>query len=462
MTAKALKEEFITPKASLTYAEISNAVNYDEPGQAPLLYFLLKDFSTRFGAENLRMLSFTFGLLTILSAAWLGFELSGTALGGLIAGALVSLSPFLLYQSQTLTPATVLPALITVSCASFMRAVRSRSIVFWIVYTIAAGLSVLTSTLVLCVLLAQMIFLLSESKMRFRRGYLLVPKNTGYGFLAFSIIALAYLPVVAKQISHHNYSMLLLPYIGEKVTIDVLINSWIVNPLSVFLMNPHNTPVENCTEIALLLVAISSFAITKTFGDKKVVKLLLLVFLVTAIYFWLPDVIFGGQRTLLTKYWVQIPICVLMVGTCAMGLSYSTDKLGLRLLGPICMLFIVACQLYSAREIMTQKEHETVEGRSLLEVANVLKGSEPAIIAFKENNYSTDLCQMLALSKSVPPETKFLCMANASALGERVAKESENIYVFNPDDEVFKNIQNRGFRLTPVNKSQYFFKVAQD
>ncbi len=456
-----LQKEFLQPRADLKFKEIMAAVKYDEPGQTPLLYVGVKEVTNRFGPDSLRLMSFSIGVLTIAFSVWFGLELSGSLLGGLVAGALVAISPFLISQTQTLSESAVLPLLVAASCASFLRAIKSRSAIFWSLYAVIAAASLLTSTLMICTLIAQLLVILLQSSSRFRRGYLLVPKNFGYGLICFLLLGAIYFPFVAEQITHQNYSLMVSPYVGEKVTIDILLNSWLTNPLCVFLMNPRNSPLENCIEIALLSIAIGSFACAWAFGNKKTVTLLILICLITAAYFWAPDLIFGGQRTLVTKFWVQFPMCVLMAVSYMVALAYSTEKIGLKLMGPVVLLFVVGCQLFSVSQHMNDREVDKVDGQSLKLVAEALKQHSPATIVFPQSESSTNLCQILSLTKIVDAQTKFFCLGT-NAKNELDVSNPDNLYVFNPDDSTFKYFQNKTLTLSPVDKSSYFYKATKE
>jgi hypothetical protein len=461
LTKDELQNGYLQPKNDLKFKKIIESVRYDEPGQTPLLHIVVKEVINRFGPDSLRLMAFSVGILTIAFSFWFGLELSGSLLGALVAGALVAVSPFLIGQTQTLTEAAVLPLLVSATCATFLRALKSRSVIFWLLYAIIAVAAVMTSTLIVCTLIAQLLVILLQSNSKFRRGYLLVPKNFGYGILSFLVIGAIYFPFVAEQITHQNYSLIVSPYIGEKVTIDILLNAWLTNPLSVFLMNPHNSPLENCIEIALLSVAIGSFACAWAFGNKKTVSLLVLICLVTAVYFWVPDLVFGGQRTLVTKFWVQLPMCVLVAVSYMVALAYTTEKIGLKLMGPLVLLLVVACQMFSVSQNTNQREVDKVDGQSLLLVSEEVNKHSPATILYPQPESSTNLCQILSLTKIVDSQTKFFCLGKNQNDALDVSNP-DNLYVFNPDNATFRYLQSKGLSLAPVEKTSYFYKASKD
>lgn len=470
MTADAVKKQFLQPDANVKYKDIAAAITYDNPGQVPLLNVAAQQFSSRFGPENLRLLPFAFGMLTILFAFWFGFEISGSLLGGLIAAALTSISPFLISQSQSLTQAALLPALVCATSAALLRATKSSTIVCWILYFCLAAVSLMSSTLIICTLIAHVLFVISSSRSRFRKGFLLVPKNLGYCVLSFLCILAIYFPVVAVQVTHNVYTLMLTPYVGDKVTMDVLLNSWLTNPLSVFLMNPDNSPLANFLLITLLSIAISCFVLDWAFGKRKSVLLLLMVCLLSVIYFWVPDAVFGGQRTLTTKFWVAIPICVLMAVSYAITLAYRTNKIGLKLIGPLFLVFAVGCQIFSVYKNSGVREPNMVDEQSLTKVTEAVSKSSsltsssvtvssPATLVFSRNIDSTNVGQMLALSEAVDPQTKFVWL---SASKPMKLDPAANLFVFNPDDQTFKNLRAMGLRLAPVDKLNFFFRATKD
>jgi hypothetical protein len=143
----------------------------------------------------------------------------------------------------------------------------------------------------------------------------------------------------------------------------------------------------------------------------------------------------------------------------AVALAYNTNKMGLKLLGPLGLVFVVGCQLFSLSKNLGDKEPARVAEQSLTAVSRAIKSNGPATILSSPGSASINFCQLLALSESVDPQTKFLWLNEKKSMP---LTPTTNMYAFNPDDQLFKDLQKMGLRLAPVDKMSYFFKVAKD
>ena len=93
-------DEVIT--AEVSRQGFTQAVNYAKGDVTPPLTYLWTCLTAKFGVTEftIRLPSFLFGLIGIAAMVWLGAIVLKRPLGGLVAGALVAVSPFHLFHSQ--------------------------------------------------------------------------------------------------------------------------------------------------------------------------------------------------------------------------------------------------------------------------------------------------------------------------------------------------------------------------
>jgi uncharacterized membrane protein len=140
---------------------------------SPPLFFLLAYATAKLGslAVWMRLPSIVLGALTIPVLYLIGEETVGR-LGGLLAGAIMALSPFSFYYGVEARPYATMAFFAALSTWALLRAVRSDRLGWWILYTLAAVAAAYSHYTAVFVLFAQGIWSLWVCRARIWRPLL--------------------------------------------------------------------------------------------------------------------------------------------------------------------------------------------------------------------------------------------------------------------------------------------------
>ncbi len=128
----------------------------EDPHSAPL-FFLIDRLWAAYGGDSiqsLRLPALLFGLLAIAAMYWFCFELTANRVVAATGAALMALSPFFVNYSGQAREYSLWTALITVSTALLVRALRIQKRSLWFWYAIAMALALYADPLSASVLAA--------------------------------------------------------------------------------------------------------------------------------------------------------------------------------------------------------------------------------------------------------------------------------------------------------------------
>lgn len=300
-----------------------------DPQHPPLYYVLARVWAVVFGdgIGTLRAFSAIASVLALAAAYWLSREAFRSTPAAWTTVALMGFSPFFVLYAQEAREYSLWIASILVSCASLLRAIRlsehatradRRTLVqVWAIFAVSTAVSLYTSFTSASVILAQLAFLVLRE-----RGPTRVARHA---FLAFAAAALAFLPWAlnllhrwgsfqdsmrwAKEIVIPRTSLLrILGHNAMRTVAD----------FGLEVDGPAGWIVMLATS-ALIVVAIASLvrSVPGSFAGltKSPIALLVLLVVVPIGMLLVPDLLFGGIRSVSTRYltpaWVA---CVVALG----------------------------------------------------------------------------------------------------------------------------------------------------
>ena len=185
-TAGAL-QKFQRPSAAKGLSGTIQGLIIEEPQLTPL-YFISLRFWTAWLGDSVtaaRSLSVVFGLLALPCLYWFCLELLGSSTVGLIAVALVAISPLHLVYAQEARMYSLWILTTLFSGATLLRAIRLPTWANWLSYTLAVVLTLYTSFLSVVVLLGYGIYVFLMTIRRQRSLFFAYLLATLVGFITF-------------------------------------------------------------------------------------------------------------------------------------------------------------------------------------------------------------------------------------------------------------------------------------
>lgn len=201
------------PASGRDARDVIYALEAEDP-QHPPLYFLLEHFWTKTIGNSIadrRLPAAFIGVLVIPAAAWLSFELFGSALAAWLTGAIVAVSPLAVLYSQQAREYSLWCLLFILSSALLIRALRNGSPYLWIMYAAITAIGLYTFTFFILVVAAHAIFMLLVNGLRLTRSGVAFLASTGIAVAAFT----PWIAVVAAHwgvaVSETGFSAIPLP-----------------------------------------------------------------------------------------------------------------------------------------------------------------------------------------------------------------------------------------------------------
>ncbi|RCJ20621.1 hypothetical protein A6S26_25590 [Nostoc sp. ATCC 43529] len=282
------------------------SLEVEDPQHPPLYYIIARLWVGIFGnsVTAIRSLSALISLLIFPSIYWLCRELFRTELWvSEIAIAIMAISPIHLVYAQEAREYILWVVTILLCNASFLRALRLEStqqaprMLNWGIYAVTLTISLYTFLLSGFVALAHGIYVIIIARFRFTRtvkAYLLASIA---GFLAFT----HWILVVITNFLQFNSST---AWTKSQFPLETLIKSWLLQLSRIFI--DLNFGFENqlsylITTFFFTLIAYSIYFLYRT-TNYKVWLFIVMLILVPALPLMLPDLIFGGIRSLSERY----------------------------------------------------------------------------------------------------------------------------------------------------------------
>ncbi|MEG4800309.1 glycosyltransferase family 39 protein [Microcoleus sp. ARI1-B5] len=276
----------------------------EEPQLPPLYFVAVKYWAKLFGDSpfSTRIFSVWMSLLAFPGLYWLCRELFAAPEVAWIAVGLLAVSPLHVLYAQEARPYSLWPALILVSCASLLRAMRLQTKLSWSIYAVATLLGFYTHLFSLLVAFGHGIYVLVLQGFRLNHkvvNYLIANAMCLLGVLPWMVILRVNKRAVSGATSWAN---------GDSSLLS-LISNWSGNIGRVFWdfgLTSQAVSIYLMALIAatLILLAIVGYAVYFLCSQtsKQVWLFVLTLMAVTALAVVLPDVILGGIRSTKPRY----------------------------------------------------------------------------------------------------------------------------------------------------------------
>ncbi len=191
----------------------------EEPQITPLFYVLDREWAEFAGSSipSLRVPALLFDLAAIAAFYWFCWELTKDALVSGAAAALMAVSPFFVTYGGEARQYSLWTALIAVTCALLLRAVRESRMSLWILYGAAMALALYTDPLSFFVLAAHATYVLIWCHRDRKRlvAFGIASVCALIAFLPWSFIVLQGHHTIAHDLAWANLSVSLRSYVKQ-------------------------------------------------------------------------------------------------------------------------------------------------------------------------------------------------------------------------------------------------------
>ncbi|GAB4528797.1 MAG: hypothetical protein Tsb0014_10370 [Pleurocapsa sp.] len=307
-----------------------NGLITEEPQLPPLYYILLHYWSSWLGDSPgvIRSLSAVISLLAFPGLYWLCWELFRQPLVAWTGVGLMAVSPIFVLYAREARLYSLWIVIILFATAALLRALRFNKPLHWVFYTFCLSLGFYTTPLFFLVAIAHAVYLIGTQKAIFSQVII--------NYLLASLTAvIIFSPWLFFIITNFNSSYNSTSWTERVIPLPLLLASFLINLVYSFLDVPSSiiwkylTPFYSLPEMVLLIVCLAIiFLIVYSFyflWSRSSVKTWLLVWslaIVTSLIFLIPDLFFGGIRSVIPRF--QMPLYISILISVAYLISVTT------------------------------------------------------------------------------------------------------------------------------------------
>lgn len=264
----------------------------------PPLYYLMSRLSLEWLQEpgGARVLSALISLFISPALYWLCLELFDLPLSGWVAIALTAVSPFYLMLAQEARQYSLWTVLIVISSASLLRGLRTLSVATWATYAAAIALGLYTHLFFVFVLLTHGLYVFATERFKDR---------TTFSYLFSSFVGcITFIPWAWVIVSNSGRVKSTTSWVASlEISLLDRFSYWQANLSSIFL-DFNDLHINQLISYIILIPVSYSIYFLYRHTPRKVWLFIFLLISVTALAQVIPDLLWGGRRSLLSRYLV--------------------------------------------------------------------------------------------------------------------------------------------------------------
>lgn len=463
--------------SSKTVVDTVKGLATEEPQVTPLYFVIARYWAHWFGDSITAMRSFPAitSLLVFPLVYWLCLELFESSLVGWIAIALIAISPFHLVYAQEARPYTLWGVTTLLSSVLLLRAMRLNTKRSWGIYAATVALGLYSHLFFALVAISHGIYVaaidskalatLRESGWRRAKALKAYLLATAAGFLAFLpwiVIVIAYLPQIIRATPEQNQS--------PRQPLFSFAKTWLGNlsrdffDLGLVTESLLNSPLPVVATVLVIMLAVPflvgySLYFLYRQTPPRVWLFVLCLIGVTALALALPDLILGGRRSFLTRYFVpchlgiQLAVAYLFSSKISYAFSARQQKLWQLALVAVLSLGVISATAYTQADTWWQKKTNAFNP----ELAPLLnQAASPLVIKEMPRNFPPhSFFNLVSLSYGLEPQApvKFLPIFEGSV--PKIPQNFSDVYIIEPSDILLARLRRtQNIKIQKVDKVQ--------
>lgn len=445
ITAKDLLEfQILKPETPLSITIKSLTKNPEHP---PLYYLLLRFWQNLFGSSIIinRSLSIIFSLLVFPAIYYLSQQLFNSNLVSLINVSLIAISPVQILYAQEAREYSLWMLTIILSSLFLFKSIKTDKISHWLTYSLTLSLTFYTSILsaFLPIINLSYIYLIRKTlKVKTRIIFLIFTIISGFLFLPWLVIILINFSLLKDKTNWAN----------TQQSLEFLATLWGLHFTSLFV--DIDLPLYHGMSyifIGLIFtLIIYSFYNLINNTDKNIWLYLLLLAVIPTLGLILPDIIFGGMKSSVTRYLFPAYVSIYLTIGYTLGIKITQKaKIWSLILAIIFTLSILSNIISSNAQTWWNK----IPSYHNAYIANIINQTENPLVITEV--FDINEGNILSISHNLKPETK-LQLLNTNTL-IKAHPEFQEIYIFNPSPQLIKSLEKLYHqKLVDKNYSLYY------
>ncbi len=364
---------------------------------------------------------------------------------GWIAIALLSISPFHILYAQEARQYSLWTVTILLANAALIRAIRLKNTSSWMVYAAVLILGLYTSLFSILGAIGQGIYVVTIENFRWTK--------TVKNYLLASLTAIiAFAPWILLTIYNWQSLQQNTTWTNMPMPRWILMFIWLLNLSNIFvdLIFPFNHPFTYIVPpIFFVLVGYAIYFVCRH-TPKQVWLLILTLIMASILPLMLLDLIFGGQRSASTRYFIPcfIGIQVAVAYLFAHQLTHASfwqRQIWQGIMAVVISCGVVCCVISSQADTWWHKISSYHNPQS----ARVInQTSQPLVIS---NPSDTNTGQLISLSYLLDEKVKFQLIGQPNIYLPQIPAGFSDIFLFDPSETLRKRLeQEYGAEIEPI------------
>ena len=455
------------PNSETNSLDVIRALADREPQSPPVYYLLSRWWTQLFGSSVTvqRSLSAFISLLAFPSMYWLCLELFGSSLAAWIGVLLITISPFHLIFAQEVRMYVLWTVTILLSSASLLRAIRLQRKRYWVIYAVNLTISLYTFPLSILVAIGHGIYVAIAEVPKCLRNIDQSNKarikisRTFFSYLTASIASIiAYVPwiVFLTQIDETKMGT----WRQTTLPLSDLFKYWLIQTPLIFAdLNPEYREIDSFYEplsfypmVFIWGIILYSLYFLVRNAPKSIWSFILPLILTTALALALPDLIFGGRRSNITRYLIP---CYLGIELSIVNLIYShiylqSTRILSRKFWQLGFVLILSIGVISCSIISTSLGRYKAFNSQNIPIAKIINNSETPLLI----SHSNSVMNLISISYNLNKNITFR-LTDRPYIRE-TDKVFSDKFIFNAPEEWLDLIKNENkFKVKKIYQGDY-------
>ena len=444
--------------------DVVESLALEDPKHPPLYFVITRLWTKVFGnsAAVIRSFSAFISLFAFPSIYWLCLELFGSSFVAWIAVTLIAVSPFHVLYAQEARMYALHTVNILLSSAVLLRAIRINTKLSWGFYVASIFLGLYTHTTFFLVVILHGIYIVLNKGIRLEKIFVSYLKASLLGLLLFS----PWLYLILSKVDEVKSTI---RWMNNTLSLDDLRIGWEVHFVRIFFdVNPnyeYDNPISDnlwwiTIRVFLVLFLYSVYFLVRH-SQKKTYTFILILIIFPALVFALPDLFFGGMRSIVSRY------AIITYLGCHLAFTYlfahkikdnylnqekNQQYLWSLLLIILISIEIISCTLSASKLTWWNKSFNSDN----LPISNILNKESSLLIS--ECNLSSlrqwdgQFGHLLSLSYHLDNKVKLQCFDNFQQIDiSKIPNEFDAYFILNPPPSLKDKIKSQyRLKLEPI------------
>ncbi len=419
-----LRDRYLSPDSGRGFFGTIKSLAVEDPQHPPIYYLMTHLWMQWFGnsVAAIRSLPALISLLVFPCAYWLCIELFKSSLTGWIAMAIIAVSPFHVLFAQEAREYSLWTVTILLTSVTLLRAMRLKTVHSWGIYALTLAISLYTFLFSVFIAIGHGIYVISSAHSKMVSAYL---KATFIGFIAF----IPWFLVVVNSHKRVNDSTSWMT--NTAIPLLQLASLWLKNIGGIFFKSTK-------FDLFLLTVIITFLGYSFYFVFRHTAKIvwlfILTLFGVTALALLVPDITFGGQRSIQARFLIPCYLSIQLAVSHLIATKISCKnvailqhKFWLVVTLAIFTGGVISSAIFSQSEVPWTK----LKNYNDYKIARTInQATNPLVVVSNYPSYDTNVSYLFSFSHLLDAKVK-LQLVDGNNIPS-IPEGFSNIFIYNP------------------------------